>query len=463
MMIARSRVDRVISFPERVAGMSARFAGSERVGDRRRRRLAVEADDVADELVRTTALPASAGNVRTLDLAHTKNASRDAVATSISPVSRLIPFAWWKYLIAAVGLLAISGGLLIAGWQGAELTPVLGPGFERLFALPDSPAARWFSGILLFVAAELAFFVWWARSQSQNDFDGRYWLWIRVACVWLFFSGCVATGAHVALRETVLHFRPDFSDTILLLVWLAPAGVLGAAVVAGLVREMRACPGSRGLLLLAAARYLCGRVFSRTRNPALCQRGVCSSCRGTVGRAQCSFLSMWWHARHVVHCTADPAMRPKSSWRIPRPHFRFLHFRLPQFGRKIPLDAAPQEEVARPTSRRKRPVKIATVEPKQIAELDPPENQPVARPEREADSLKPQIQDRRPAREHDGKIRTRTRQSGDRSSRRSSVSGRNCRRQFRPWARGGPASNAGTDESCSSAIAAGEERPRSRG
>lgn len=377
--------------PERVARMGARFAGSQRLGDRRRRRLAVETDEISDGRFRTDTLPAPAGSERTIDGAHTDYPSPDIAPTSSSPVSRFIPFEWWKYLIGALSLLVISAGLLTVGWKAADLSPTLGPGFERLYAFPDAPAARWFSGLLLFVSAQVALFIWWARSQSHNDFDGRYWLWIRVACVWLIFSGCVATGAQEAFRETVLFFLPDISSRTANLAWLTPALALGLSIIAALAREMRDCRASRGLLWLAAGSYLCAAGLSLEVEyllPQAVQPLLVQGCLsvGHVGL----FLSMWWHARHVVHCTADPAMRPKSNWRIPRPHFRLLNFRLPQLGRKNQTGKGPQEAADPPISRRKRPAKKTTVEPESTAELDPTGSTAASRQQSES-SGKPQF------------------------------------------------------------------------
>jgi len=67
-----------------------------------------------------------------------------------------------------------------------------------------------------------------------------------------------------------------------------------------------------------------------------------------------------------------------------------MHFRLPRFGRKQLLDAAPPEEAARANSRRKRPAKVAAVEPHAPAEHDPAESRAPASPQPEAGN-KPQF------------------------------------------------------------------------
>ncbi len=334
------------------------------MGDRRRRRLAVEAEDGPVGPTGHLLNSAAGGDVRAIDGPHLSPPSDGPAPSSMPQRWRHIPFEWWKYLIAATALSTVAAGLLVAGWKGAELTPVLGPGFERLFAFPAAPATRWYSGALLFVSAELALFIWSARSQSQNDFDGRYRLWIRVACAWLVFSGCVACGVHEVLRDTVLHFRSDLSDRMLLLGWLGPVAVPGVSIFAGLTREMRACRWSHGLLLVAAGVYAGAAGLSFEFESLLAPDGRQVAIQGALLAGHITlFLSMWCHARHVNYCTADPAVRPRSNWRIPRPHFSLLRLRLPQFRRRQEVDKATAPQVDCVAKRQKRSTKAADPEP----------------------------------------------------------------------------------------------------
>jgi hypothetical protein len=343
--------------------MSARFAGSQRVGERRRRRLAVEADEGSLGSALDSPNSIRRDEVRQLDDPHMDPPASLRATVFPSCASRLVPFEWWKYLLAAMGLSAIAAGLLVAGSRGAELSPVLGPGFERLFGFPSAPATRWLSGALLFVSAELALFIWWARSQSQNDYEGRYWMWIRVASAWLVFSVCLGCGMHEVLRDTVLHFRPDFSEQMLLLSWLAPATAPGALIFAALIREMGACRWSRGLFLLAAGAYACSAGLCFEFDSLLAPDGRRLAIQGALMAGHIGLLfSMWCHARHVIYCTADPAIRPKSNWRIPRPHFSLIRLRLPQF-RRHEVKAVQDDEVDRAKRRGKRPARNTAPEP----------------------------------------------------------------------------------------------------
>jgi hypothetical protein len=348
--------------------MEARFAGSQRVGDRRRRRLAVGADDNADNpnadgTIRPNELAAPAGSFRAADSGHTEGPSLEPLAGLYLPVARIIPVAGWKYLAGGLVGLAISAAIVIAGYFAPVIETFAGPGISDLLALPNGRLAQWFSGLLLLLCSQLSLVVWWARSRSLEDFEGRYWLWIRTAAVWLFCSGCVSIEAHNAVLKTLLYLRPDLSREHANLCWMVPAAMLGVLLVGALVREMRGCRASRAILLVACACQLLTAglhlelesFLSSVARVILVQAGLLT---GHV----LLFVSMWLHARHVLHCTAEPAPHVRRTWRIPRPHFGFSGWRPLQAwrNRKNAVELrAPHEG---PKSRRKRPAAEAAAQ-----------------------------------------------------------------------------------------------------
>jgi hypothetical protein len=176
---------------------------------------------------------------------------------------------------------------------------------------------------LLLVSAELALLIWWGRSQSQKDFDGRYWLWIRITLAWLALSGCVAASAPAVCRATILHFRPEISGIGATLGWLMPASIAGTSIVLALHREMRGCRWSGVQLWIAAVLYLAAGILEVAGDEliSLVSRMIVLQAALLAGHVSL-LTSMWVHARHVLRCTSDPAVRPQSGWRIPRPHFR---------------------------------------------------------------------------------------------------------------------------------------------
>jgi hypothetical protein len=304
--------------------MEARFAGSQRLGDRRRRRLAVETEDGIDPALTVGELPAADGSGRMVHSA-APEATREPIAL---PLERLIPVQWWKYALGALAGLLVGGAILTASWYEALGARLVGPGVTRLFALPGAPAAAWFSGLLLNLSAQLALIIWWGRSRSLKDFDGRYRLWTRTAGAWLLLSFCAVTGAHRAWNETVLRLVPAGVLPVESLPWLVPAAIVGLGILVALNREMSGCRASRVLMLCAALCYVAsGSLHLPLRIPIASRvRELALAGAAMLGHL-CVFLSMWLHARHVLHCTPDPSGKSKRRLRIPRPHFR-----LPRLG-----------------------------------------------------------------------------------------------------------------------------------
>src|SRR5262245_351735 len=285
--------------------MGARFAGSQRLGDRRRRRLAVETDEVASAAGWNEPLPAPAGASRSAQGAHTELPPTVTNDRSFGLAAAcVIPQEWWKYAAAAIASLATTAGILVAGWHASELAAALGPGFAGLFAFSAAPVSKWYSSLLLTSAGQLALFTWWARSRSEKDFDGRYWLWIRATLVWLTLGACVSTDAHRALGQTLRYIWPEISGKSAILGWFIPVWVVGVANMVPLAREMRGCRWSRSLLLLGAGLYLAAAGLHIALETLITPpvRQLLPDASVLAGH-QCVYFSMWLHARHVLHCT----------------------------------------------------------------------------------------------------------------------------------------------------------------
>lgn len=337
--------------------MSARFAGSQRVGDRRRRRLAVEADEGADPSFPRQVLPAPEGMSRSVDPAHNDPAPAAELSSGSFPMAQMIPVERWKYAVAGAAVLAMNAVLAAAGWLAPSLSSSAGPAIERILSPANGPATKWYSGLLLGLSAQLAILIWWARSRSLKDFDGRYWQWTRAAAIWLAFSGCIALDGAQAAVDTLRYFRPNLSTGYASLAWLIPAGLIGFSIARGLHHEMSGCRTSRMLFLSAVACYVTSVAFelglAASIGPRvqalLVQTGL------LTGHAALLF-SMWFHARHVVHCSSEPAHSKKRAWRIPRPHFRMP--RLPAFKhlrrqRVAVADETPAAALKGPRGRRR--------------------------------------------------------------------------------------------------------------
>jgi hypothetical protein len=372
--------------------MEARFAGSQRVGDRRRRRLAAGADDNADNpnadnSVRPVELSAPTGSFRAADSAHTEEHATGQAAALDLPLAGLVPAEGWKYVAGGLLGLAIGSGIVITGYLAPRIPGITGTAISELLALPNGRLAQWFSSLLLLLSAQLALLVWWARSRSLEDYEGRYWLWIRTAGFWLAFSGCVSIEAHNLALSTLLKIQPGLSHQYANLCWMIPVTCLAALLVGALVREMCACRTSRALVLVASACLLSAAglrlefemIFSPLVRGILIQAGLLT---GYVSL----FVSMWLHARHVLHFSADPAPRPRRNWRIPRPHFRISPLRMSQWRpmlawrnrRNAAESLTPAES---PKARRKKqPAIAATAEIENPAKAESIPSPPAAPP-----------------------------------------------------------------------------------
>lgn len=323
--------------------MGARFAGSQRVGDRRRRRLAVEADDVGHAPVTGDELPAPADAFRARDAAHVGDPVADRSAPTVLSIGKIVPRERWKYAAGGLALLAVNAALTIAGPLAPELAERLGPAAGHLLAAPNGPAARWYSSLLLALAGQMALLIWWVRSHSLNDFNGRYWVWTRVAAVWMAFSGCIAVDAQKVAVELLRFVRPEVSAGWAFLSWLTPAAAIAVPVGRGLLREMRGCRASRALLWSAAASYVLAIGLSEFEVAMSPARRICLLQSSLLTGHAAIVASLWLHARHVVYFSRDPVQGTGRRWQIPRPHFRLrprdLMARLRQ--RAAPAEGSP--------------------------------------------------------------------------------------------------------------------------
>lgn len=300
--------------------MTARFAGSQRLGDRRRRRLAVESDDSSP--VELADLPAPAGMQRTAHGPPLEASAGSGSARRALPLAILIPAEWWKYAVAGLGAALVVCGIGIANGQAPAWSQLTGIDFGQVFAPQGSRAAAWFSALVLTVASQVALVIWWLRSQSEKDFDGRYRLWAWVSATWFLLGCCSATGCHQLLAKLVAPHIPGSLPQKELLSWVLPALSIGGRIVLTLRREMGACRISRWLSYLAALAYLGAASAELEMNllPSSGMRKLIGGVAGLIGHLFVLF-AMWLHARHVLHRSLDPCPAAPRRIHLPRPHF----------------------------------------------------------------------------------------------------------------------------------------------
>lgn len=299
--------------------MDANFAGSQRVAGRRRRRLASESDEAAEAAPLPSPAPEPLFVIRSVVHAGADEAGPSPI---VLPLSRLIPVSWWGYVLGGFVSLLPAAGLLVLTRLEAECLAIGGPRLIGLTSLPDSTAAAWYSGLLMGVSAQLALLIWWGRSGSLKDFDGRYRIWRRLAVVWLGLGLCAATGAHRIVSDLLLRVVPIPLPRSDVLSWLVAAAIAGVLLLIRLTREMAGCRTSRNLLLAAGAAYAVAGVleFSIGAGWSAHEQDSWRAVAAILGH-WLAFMSMWVHARHVLHCSIDPSMASRRRSWIRKPHF----------------------------------------------------------------------------------------------------------------------------------------------
>lgn len=308
--------------------MSIRFAGSRCVDERRRRRLAQEADAALDPVTRRRAATA------------TDEAGK--LPRGSSPVDSLISPRLWKHSLVAAAVLLAWGAVLIVGERADQARA----GLESIVGLAAGKLTTFFSTVMLLAAGQLAFINLWYRSRSRKDFSGSYKLWFYTAVGWLVLCAFRATGAHWNFADAALAGRPMAIWNARLMLWLIPAAIVVVSLYRLLLREMRDCSLSLWTLRLsgvaacgAALAVIVGPLTLSARQELLAAAGM-----STLWHALLA-VSMLLHTRHVIHVSNEPPQRPIARWRMPRLGW-------PRIRREKPARAASEDPAPR-TARRK--------------------------------------------------------------------------------------------------------------
>jgi hypothetical protein len=295
--------------------MSARFAGSRSLDERRRRRLAAGAEEPgpSGETAAACGRSAAEGGRR--------------LAPRV-PLQKIISPRGWKVWLVVLAAYALGAGVLLAGAGVSRWERFLGPGIARLFAIGEARVTTFCGLLLLLASSQLALVIWWARSRSPRDFAGEYRIWSWASVV-LFGAACaVATDAHHAWSETILWlWRTDFRHHATL-AWLTPVALIAGTLFSSLLRDMAESRINATLLCLAAAAGVAAALcsFMRPEDPRMLELVQ----QGTVLFAEVSlFSALLLHARHVAYWSADPPpRRPSRLWaligrvRLPRIRLR---------------------------------------------------------------------------------------------------------------------------------------------
>ncbi|MGH7201475.1 MAG: hypothetical protein ACREJB_12770, partial [Planctomycetaceae bacterium] len=335
--------------------MTARFAGSRSVDERRRRRLAVETP-VSVPAQRSASASAS-----------------ESDAASSAPVPEHLPYRkflsrrrWKHWALAMLGL--GIGALLL--WLGVDAGPngrgeFVTPPWAGLFDLAAGRAVPVYVAGSFLLAGQLAVLVLWVRSRSLRDFDGRYRVWGWASAGAIMTGVVLAAGAHRTWGAAFVQQWPTHVWKLHVLAWLMPAFIFAGPVVGTLRRDMRGCRASQLLLDLCCVGWaVAAAVALEIRLPLDHVSPQLAQSAAMVISAVALVLSMSLHARHVIYESVEPPAR-SASWlrrvvgRIRWPRLRFRARR-----------TEPATEEATPRKPRTR--RAASDKPSAIHDAKPP-------------------------------------------------------------------------------------------
>jgi hypothetical protein len=229
--------------------------------DRRRRVLTEEVmgggSVTAEPSVDGTSSRPSARSSRRRRLLPARSYGDDVLIDRQPRVTDLLPH---RYSVLA--LVFFAGLTLIVGLEAAylwlpDLSEITGGGQLAALDLENEGAlANWFSSTTLGLAAVVAAIIFSVRRHRQDDYHGRYRVWLWASALWTLMSIDEAASLHEGLTQVARHFSGDrgFGDGSIY--WVAAYGLLFAAVGTRLFLEMRCCRLSSAALVSAVGCFV---------------------------------------------------------------------------------------------------------------------------------------------------------------------------------------------------------------
>jgi hypothetical protein len=296
--------------------MTARFAGSRSVDERRRRRLATDAEDAP---AASLADPVSADAPAAERISSADEARASALELAAASETWM-PVKAWKAWLLFVGVVAVAAGTIVGGWFVDREPAFFGPELAALLGLHSGRLVHALGSLLLLLAAQLSLVVWWRRSRSTRDFEGRYDVWLWTAAGWLLFAVAHETRLHLVWSETVaLVWEPDFWNKSILS-WFAPAVGAGGVLWMAARADARRCRSGWWLLTLAGLCWVAaGAMVLGIGSIQLGPWRELATVATTLAGHVLGFGGMLLHARFVTHVCNDPPVvkaRVKKEWPI---------------------------------------------------------------------------------------------------------------------------------------------------
>ncbi len=164
----------------------------------------------------------------------------------------LIPTQYTMFLLVLLAGGAIISGLETLYYWMPQLVAHTSDGSVAAFDLDaEGSLATWFSTITLFLASLTALLVYWVRGHREDDYHGRYRIWLWAALTWLLMSIDEASSLHEGFKELMVLATGTrlYGDGSLW--WVMPYAVLLSFVGVRLLLDMR--PAKLAIAALVAA------------------------------------------------------------------------------------------------------------------------------------------------------------------------------------------------------------------
>ncbi|MBL8851215.1 MAG: hypothetical protein JNG89_16155 [Planctomycetaceae bacterium] len=272
--------------------MSVGFAGARGLDDRRRRRLAQNAESAERRPPARPAAPATA--------------TPQFAASPIESVVR--PQVWANVLLVLLGLSVCGGSIYLGEWVDRHYpTASASLGARGLLV-------RAIDACLFLFAAQLAAAIHWYRARSRKDFNARYRIWHFVVPGLLAFGFCAATDTHLVLADWAQARWHLAGEHASMLLWMAPAGVVLLAMARLLQTEMRGTSGAAPCLWIATLAGIANAAVL-LKAPAPLDDATLS----IIGRSAMLLwplgllLSLLFYARSVIYVTNEPSALPNPA------------------------------------------------------------------------------------------------------------------------------------------------------
>ena len=262
--------------------------------ERRRRRLAQEAEQETPAERRAPARPSAAPK-------------RPAASPRLpeSPIESFIRPQFWLNALLVVFGLSVCGGLI---WLG-DWIDRLHPHLSAAFGLRDGLLHRFLRALSFLAGAQLAIANLWYRARSRKDFAGRYRVWHFVVPAWLLFGLATATDGHWLAAQWARDHWSLAGEHAVALCWMVPAGVCLLTLTRLLHVEMRGSRGSSVCMWLGTLAAIANAVLLLGANSLPVDERVAY----LVERSAESLwplavlMAMVFYARHVIYVTNEPS------------------------------------------------------------------------------------------------------------------------------------------------------------